>query len=585
MKRRVVIASMFIEFILLTLIDEQAAFANTIYVRESATGTGASWTDACGDLQNALDAAVSDDEIWVATGSYKPSVEVGGTGDRYRTFQLKNAVAIYGGFAGNEPNTFDLDDRNFETNETILSGDIGIQGNDADNCYHVFYHPSGTILDTTAILDGVTITAGNADGTYSPHQSGAGMYNYNVIPTLSNCTFTDNSADYVGGGMRNYYRGPAVIGCSFSSNTAGNSGGGMYNLQCDPTVIDCAFTDNFAAHPGGAMYNPDRDPTVTGCTFNKNLAKMDGGGMCNENHSSPTLTNCIFSGNSADYFGGGMLNDISWPTVTGCTFAGNSATNSGGGMGNTFSSNSIVTNCTFTGNSAGNGGGLLNSGSNPTVSNCIFTANLADLGGGICNVFDSPTVSNCIIWDNNAPSGGDEIFNISSTPVISYCDIKGGYSGGTNIIDTDPMFVDPNGDDNIPGTKDDNLLFSADSPCIDAGDNGYVPADIADLDNDGNTVEQIPFDLNGFPRFIDDICVADTGNGISPVVDMGAYEFLRSDIDSNGDVNFNDFSKFTLYWLDIDCGVCGGADLTCDRDVNGLDLNEFAVSWLEGTAP
>ena len=34
-----------------------------------------------------------------------------------------------------------LNDRDFITNTTILSGDIGTREDSTDNCYHIFYHP------------------------------------------------------------------------------------------------------------------------------------------------------------------------------------------------------------------------------------------------------------------------------------------------------------------------------------------------------------------------------------------------------------------------------------------------------------
>ena len=76
----------------------QAAQAGgVLYVKPAASGTGncSSWANAC-VLQTALTGAVSGDEIWVAAGIYKP----GAGADRNATFQLKNGVALYGGFAG-----------------------------------------------------------------------------------------------------------------------------------------------------------------------------------------------------------------------------------------------------------------------------------------------------------------------------------------------------------------------------------------------------------------------------------------------------------------------------------------------------
>jgi len=68
--------------------------ANIYYVDDDANGVddGSSWANAYRDLHNALDDAVSGDEIWVAAGTYYPSVEVGGSGDRYKTFQMTEHV-------------------------------------------------------------------------------------------------------------------------------------------------------------------------------------------------------------------------------------------------------------------------------------------------------------------------------------------------------------------------------------------------------------------------------------------------------------------------------------------------------------
>jgi hypothetical protein len=69
-----------------------------IYVKSGSTGNGSAWNNAYGSLATAIAAAVAGDEIWVAAGTYKPTT---GT-DRTASFNLKNNVGIYGGFAGTE---------------------------------------------------------------------------------------------------------------------------------------------------------------------------------------------------------------------------------------------------------------------------------------------------------------------------------------------------------------------------------------------------------------------------------------------------------------------------------------------------
>jgi hypothetical protein len=163
--------------------------ARIIYVDNNGGGAndGSSWADAYNYLQDALSAVYSGDEIRVAQGIYKPDQGAGITpGDRAATFQLKNGVTIKGGYAGfGEP---DANERDIDEYETILSGDL--KGNDvdvndprdllndpcrADNSYSVV---TGSGTYATAVLDGVTITAGNANAAYpSPHGEGGGMFN------------------------------------------------------------------------------------------------------------------------------------------------------------------------------------------------------------------------------------------------------------------------------------------------------------------------------------------------------------------------------------------------------------------------
>jgi hypothetical protein len=96
-------------------------------VPASAVHDGRSWATAMLTLQDALAAAGSGDQIWLAEGAYKP--DKGGTavaGDRQATFLLKPGVTIRGGYAGyGQPNP---DERDLTKHVTILSGDL--KGND-----------------------------------------------------------------------------------------------------------------------------------------------------------------------------------------------------------------------------------------------------------------------------------------------------------------------------------------------------------------------------------------------------------------------------------------------------------------------
>jgi parallel beta-helix repeat protein len=300
---------------------------STIYVDADAMGNnnGTSWEDAYTTLQPALEDAADGAEIWVAEGIYVPTQETSPGDPRSASFQLKNGVALYGGF---HPSVGDTgwEDRDWVSNVTVLSGDIGTVEDPTDNSYHVIYNPDELALDGSAVLDGFTVTGGNADGAEWPNTHGAGLYNsFSSSPTVTNCTFSSNSARY-GGGMAN--RGlssPVVTNCTFSHNSASDGGGGMYNSDSSaPVVTNCTFSGN-SAGKGAGMLNGYSWPVVTNCTFSENSASWYGGGMSNDAYSAPVVTNCTFSGNSAAWWGGGMVNYTgSLPAVTNSILWGDS---------------------------------------------------------------------------------------------------------------------------------------------------------------------------------------------------------------------------------------------------------------------
>jgi len=57
---------------------------------------------------------------------------------------------------------------------------------------------------------------------------------------------------------------------------------------------------------------------------------------------------------------------------------------------------------------------------------------------------------------------------------------------------------------------------------------------------------------------------------------------IAGDFEPDGDVDMEDFAGLALLWLNNDCGLCGGKDLSCDENVDLSDLAIFADNWLEG---
>lgn len=348
-----------------------------IYVDEDATGTphnGSSWNNAYLYLQDAISAAGSGDEIWVADGNYTPGTT------RESSFQMETGVSIYGGFEGNETSR---EQRNWNEHETILDGDRATSA-DTDNCYNVVIGANG------AILDGFTIRKGNANhASTAQYRSGGGIYINGCSPTIQNCTIKYNYAIKDGGGMRCINSAvPNITNCLFKENKAEDRGGGLYNESSSPIINNSVFckneTENVSIDMGGAgIYNNNSSPDVINCIFVENDTLGDGGGINNIGDSSdPDIRNCIFYLNYSGFNGGGICNG---------QFSGGQ------------SSDPIITNCIFWFNSDYYGSGEINNyeGANPVITYC----DIEDWSGGTGNFSISPE-----FYDASDPDGADDIF-------------------------------------------------------------------------------------------------------------------------------------------------------------------------------
>lgn len=408
--------------------DQLIPPARLFYVKVGGSGDCSSWESAC-DLQDALSLTLtSEDTIWVAAGTYKPTT----TNDREASFQLSAGVKIYGGF----PATGD-GERNWLTNVTTLSGEIGVIGTVSDNSYHVV---TAIDLDDVTVLDGFTISGGYAYG--SPLGSnGGGILNKNSNLNLNHVVLESNGANK-GGGMANIDSTATLSDVTIRVNV-GHEGGGMYNSGSDPVLNTVSFNNNVGMDSGGGMCNNQSNPRMTNVTFNKNLSNGDGGGIHNQ-ESNPGLVNVTFSENTASKRGAGMFNAQSSPILTDVTFSKNSSSEAGGGMHNITNSNPKLNRVIFESNSAGfSGGGLSNyRGSNPVLKDVIFRSNTAELGGGLRTHIASPVLTNVLFYDNDADCGGG-IYSVGGNLVltnVTFSSNSADYGAGLHFSDSNPTF-------------------------------------------------------------------------------------------------------------------------------------------------
>ncbi len=398
-------------------------------VKPNSNGNGRTWQSAT-NLQDALSSAQAGVEIWVAEGVYYPTTCSPCTEeDKEKSFVIPDGVKLLGGFKGGETNK---NQRDWQQNKTILSGDIDQDNTKDNNSYSVVFTEN---VGNLTVVDGLTIRDGNALGDTSlkedPNRSGGGWYNGGVGTPQSN---------------------PQIINCIFENNDANAFGGAMYNMgsfegHCMPTYQNCTFKNNQSKFDGGAIYSNgsfggDCNFIMEDCLFENNLAGWEigsGGALFNngiEGVCNPEIRRSKFQYQEATLHGGAVYN-----------------------QGKSGDASPLFENCTFYKNKAEQAGAIYNLGvrsngnSSPQIINCTFYGNVAyDFGGAIMangdlNGTSEPFIGNCIFWKNIGFVNGDIFYMVNGRPNLEYClvenascpDMHASLSDNSRIICGDGM--------------------------------------------------------------------------------------------------------------------------------------------------
>ncbi|MEA4937394.1 MAG: right-handed parallel beta-helix repeat-containing protein [Paludibacter sp.] len=299
-----------------------------IYVKPGATGTGASWADALGDIQTAINLAKSDNpaarkDVWVAAGEYEISTAI----------NLIDSVNVYGSFVGTETAVAErakmANGKAWEfEHPTTLTG---------NNCRIVQASKRPFIYAT--VLDGFILKGGNGNSTVTPGSGGAIMIQPNVV--LQNCIIKNSSSAAAGGGVM-MNGGGTVRFCLIKDNvhtTGGNGGGGVF---CNTSsygyvgyIENCEITGNSSNIRGaGIGVQGSTNTYVSNCKIYNNTS-IDGtvlkpGAGVYSNSAFNRISNCLIynnTGASAVYYNGGSFFNNTVVKNVGGLYTGSNAIN------------------------------------------------------------------------------------------------------------------------------------------------------------------------------------------------------------------------------------------------------------------
>jgi len=334
------------------------------YVNQLASGIGdgLSWESAFTTPQEAMDAASSGDEIWVAEGVYGPK-DLDGT----PVLVMADGIRIYGGFAGGEDAYFLRDPA---AHVTIFDGG-GTAG-------HVIVAADRTVID------GLTITGGRADGTRD-EAAGGGIFVSSSSVTIQRCRIKGNFA---------------------------NMGGGIYNTGGVIVVIDSSLSGNEAVY-GGAMENYQGSALIINTSFSENRSQQNGGAVSNY-FSSPVFVNSVFSGNKTTFSGSAVFNYEGSPVFTNCTLTGNQVINGVGTIGNLDADPTII-NSLLWNNRPIDSSEITAIGSSVTVT--VRYSNVQGGYAGSGNIDQPPVFMDDGSWNGNVWIEGD-YHPASGSPLI-----------------------------------------------------------------------------------------------------------------------------------------------------------------------
>ena len=256
-------------------------------------------------------------------------------------FTITNGAANYGAGASFSASAATVRNCVFSGNSAALKGGaVFCTTASAPSFINCTFSSNYAAVDGGAVFSESTAdpTFTNCDFVNNEANSyGGAMVLYQCPATLTDCTFDGNGATASGSyaGALYLFQTHAdanLTRCDFTGNTADSYAGAMdMNSTSHPTITDCTFMNNTAGGGGaGAIrIRESSNPAFERCAFGNNSAPNGQAVYC-VNYSTPQFTDCLFYGHTGANAGGAMyFHNLCTPVLTGCTFYLNGAITGG----------------------------------------------------------------------------------------------------------------------------------------------------------------------------------------------------------------------------------------------------------------
>ncbi len=356
-----------------------------------------------------------------------------------RYIELDNGITCANSYTGNTP-TVQLN------GDITVSDDILFQpqpGTNGDNAF--------TIISNDLVIDGAQNTIRRDNTNATP--------DYRLFQVNSGSNVTIQDATLTGGAL----------------NTGGTAGGAIHNEGT--LTLDDVTLSSSTAERGGGLYASNGTTRLINTTVSGNFTVVGGAAYVDDSATLTVLSSTVtgngsLTGSNLAANGGGIANDGGTVNVANSLLADNSTNGNGGALAN-LTGNMTVVSSTLADNTADGSGDAIYNQAQLTLDNSIL-GNRAVTADRASLTSQRNGSGNLLINTNNVTTNSKSI--IADTSFI-----------GDDIINTDPSL-------------DASYTPLSDSPAIDNGDPTQLPTDSNDLDNDGNTAERLPVDIDGAPR-------------------------------------------------------------------------------------